>query len=377
MGIVVNSHQHISCEVEGRTYLPRRQQWHMCMDWAYAGWGGNMAQKLPPYSRDPGALYPKQGLRYADPTGEWTIKDMDDAGVDAAVVPAVDYDYSWGGAADITVQEKHEHLAQMQDKYPGRFFGLAGPDPRRPGADDILERAVRDLKLKGLKQIPKTGFYPWDERCYELYERCLDYGLPVAVCSQPDGGGHNRDRFAQPAHLSDVVGDYPDLNLVIYHAGAPLYHWFEETLNVAARAPNVSLSLDYWIEGFYPVPDFIPSFMTGEESVLTLLTKVRDVMGANRIMWGSDTFSGPRVHGNKVFGAAMPYGVREVVAWLRDLSSVAKKYGKSFTQEEVDLILGENAARVFGLKEYPEWKRPEQFGWRRRSPMPYKGGMGG
>lgn len=374
MGLVINTHQHISNEVEGRKYFPWRQSWHVCMDWAYAGWGGEHSKKRPPYTRDPAALYPKQGLRFADPSGEWTIKDMDDAGVDGSILLPIDYDYSWGAASDITIQEKHEHVAQMQQKYPGRFYGLAGPDPRRPGVDEIFGHAIQGLKLNGLKLIPKMGFYPWDERACRLYEQCLDYGVPVAVCTEPDGGGYNRDRFAQPAHLADVVADYPDLKLVMLHAGAPLYHWFEEALNVAARALNVHVSLDFWIEGFWPVPDFISNFRSDEESVVTLLSRVRDVLGAHRIMWGSDTFSGPGAHGDRVFGRAAQFGIAEVVAWLRDLPQVAEKYGKKFTPEEVELILGENAARVFQIKQYPEWERPDQYGWRRRSPMPFKSG---
>ena len=377
MGLVVNTHQHISNEVEGRRYLPKRQVWHVCMDWAYAGWGGNPADKIPPYKRDPSASFERQGLRYADPTGEWTIGDMDQAGVDASILPTIDYDLSWGEPADITIEEKHEHLSELQERYPGRFFGLAGQDARRPGAEHIFGRAIRELGLKGLKQMPKTGYYAWDTRACRLYERCLDYGVPAAICTQPDGGGYNRDRFAQPVHLSDVVGDYPDLNLVILHAGAPLYHWFEEALNVASRAPNVYLSLDFWIAGFYPIPGFIPSFMSGEESVIKLLTRVKDVIGANRMMWGSDTFSGPKVNGNNVFGATTPFGLKEVVDWLKGLPETAKKYNKSFNSDEADLLLGENAARVFGIQDYPDWERTETYGWRRRNPIPYQGGLGG
>lgn len=376
MGLVVNTHQHISNEVEGRRYLPKRQVWHVCMDWAYAGWGGNAADKMPPYSRDPSAIFERQGLRYADPTGEWTIGDMDQAGVDASILPTIDYDLSWGEPADITIEEKHEHLSEMQKRYPGRFFGLAGQDARRPGAEAIFDRAIRELGLKGLKQMPKVGYYAWDTRACRLYERCLDYGVPAAICTQPDGGGYNRDRFAQPVHLSDVVAEYPDLKLVVLHAGAPLYHWLEESINAVARNTNAVISLDMWIRGFSPAPAMIPSFASDEEAVIRIIHRVREVMGAHRIMWGTDSHHGPASNGKDLFGRATGYGETEMVRWLKNLPENAAKYGITFTQEETDLILGDNAGRVFGIDEYPEWRRAENYHQRRRLPSPFKGTAG-
>jgi predicted TIM-barrel fold metal-dependent hydrolase len=378
MSHVVNVHQHISNATQDRRYLPWRQSWHVCMDWAYAsGWGRGHTDRLPPYPRDPERLFRNQHVRFADPKGEWTIRDMDEAGVDTGILLPLDYDFSWGSPSDIPIEEKHEHLSRLQKDYPGRFCGLAGPDPRRPGADEILNRAIKDLGLRGLKVIPKAGYYAWDERAYRLYERCLTAGLPIAICTEPDGGGYNRDRFAQPIHVSDVVADYPDLRIVLLHAGAPLYHWLEEALCVATGGINVSLQLDFWIAGFYPVPNLLSDFLSDEESVVILLSRVRDIIGAQRMMWGSDTFSGPGNHGDRVFGSAYPFGVREVVAWLRDLPGIAAKYGKTFTTEETALILGDNAMRTFGLSDSGEWKRPHEFALGRPSPIPFKGGYGG
>ena len=141
-----------------------------------------------------------------------------------------------------------------------------------------------------------------------------------------------------------------------------------------ARGNNAAISLDMWLWGFEMlVPNFIPDIMTGEEAVVTLLARARDTLGAHRIMWGTDTFSGPRVNGRNVFGHATGFGMTELVDWLRRLPETAAKYGKSFTKEEVDLMLGENASRFLGVKEYPEWKRPHRYGYSRRMPPPFRG----
>jgi predicted TIM-barrel fold metal-dependent hydrolase len=372
MGLIIDTHKHINCQSDDKKYFPWQHTWYSCMVWAYGP--TSPRQGRPPFERDPTALVAKQGARFADPDGSWTIADMDESGVDVSVLLPIDYDYVWGSDSGITIHEKHEHVAELQRQFPTRFIALAGPDPRRPGAVDTFVRGVRDLGLRGLKLIPKAGFYPWDERAYMLYDKCVELDVPVFVCTQPEGGGYDRIRFTDPIHLDDVVADYPDLKLVLLHAGAPLYDYFEHALLVASRAINASISLDMWLYGYdFLVPHFIPNFLSDEESVVRLVARARDVLGAHRIMWGSDTHSGPRIHGTNIFDKAMGFGIKTVVDFVRELPATAAQYGKAFSQDDVDLILGENASRILAFREYPEWQRPHTYGWRRLSPPPAKG----
>ncbi len=372
MAHVVDTHKHMINQTDGKQYFPWQQMWHQALNWAYGAHAPNRGQ--PPFERDPSRLAPIMMDRLNDPAGEWTTKDMDDAGVTSSIALPIDYDFSWGSASDITIEEKHQYLARMQEKYPGRYYGLAGPDPRRPGAVEIFNRGITEHKLNGLKMIPKMGFYVWDEKCYQLFDRCLEYDVPAFVCTQPEGGGYNRMRFTDPIHLDDVVGDYPDMKLVALHAGAPLYDFFEHALLVCARGNNSYISLDMWLWGFEMlVPNFIPNIMTDEEAIVRLLARARDVMGIHKIMWGSDTFSGPRVHGKNLFGRATGFGILELVDWLKRLPETAAKYGKQFTKEEVDMLLGDNAARVVGFQSAPEWERPHKYQYSRRMPPAFRG----
>lgn len=373
MGLVIDTHKHINCQVDDKKYFPWQHTWYSCMVWAYGPTAPN--QGMPPYVRDPKALVAKQGARFADPDASWTLADMDEAGIDVSVLLPIDYDYAWGSDSGITIHEKHEHVAELQRSYPSRFIAMAGPDPRRPGAVDTFVRGVRDQGLRGLKLIPKTGFYPWDERAYLLYDKCIEFDVPVFVCTQPEGGGYDRVRFTDPIHLDDVVADYPDLKLVLLHAGAPLYDYFEHALLVASRGINTAISLDMWLYGYdFLVPHFIPNFRTDEEAVVKLIARARDVLGPHRIMWGSDTHSGPRIHGTNIFDKAMGFGINAVVDFIRELPTIAPKYGRAFSTDDVDLMLGENASRMLGFREYPEWERPHTYGWQRLSPGPAKGG---
>ena len=159
MAHVVDTHKHMINQTDGKQYFPWQQMWHQALNWAYGAHAPNRGQ--PPFERDPSRLAPIMMDRLNDPAGEWTTKDMDDAGVTSSIALPIDYDFSWGSASDITIEEKHQYLARMQEKYPGRYYGLAGPDPRRPGAVEIFNRGITEHKLNGLKMIPKMGFYVW------------------------------------------------------------------------------------------------------------------------------------------------------------------------------------------------------------------------
>ena len=369
MAIVVDMHKHISTATEGRSYFPWQQRWHVCMNWAY----GKEARKLGD-PRDPEALYPRQDIRMADPEGKWAVQDMDEGGVDVSVCLPIDYSFSHGSESSIGIEEKQQHLAEMQEKYPGRIIGFAGPDPRRPGAVEILTRGIKEYGLKGLKLIPKAGYYMWQEDVYRLLDVAHELDIPVAACTQPSGGGYNRTRFADPMHVDDAVCDFPDVKFIILHAGAPLMEFFEKALLVASRNHNVYLQFDFWIHGFFGVPKFIPNFKTDAESVGRLLGRARDVVGAHNMLYGTDTHSGPSVHGDTLFRRDSGFNLGGAIAWLRDLPNTARQYGVDFTNEEVDMILGESAARLLGIKEYPKRETPHTFGWKRRSPSVYRGG---
>ena len=86
----------------------------------------------------------------SDPDGTYTIANMDDQGVDVSICLPVDYDLNFGEESPLSIEEKHQHLGELQKRYPGRIVALAGPDPRRTGALDIFKRGIREHGLQGL-----------------------------------------------------------------------------------------------------------------------------------------------------------------------------------------------------------------------------------
>ena len=256
----------------------------------------------------------------------------------------------------------------MQLKHPGRFYGLAGPDLRRPGALDLFKRGIEEYGLRGLKVIPGNGYYVWDEKLYPFYEACLDYDVPIFVCTQAHFGGYTRARFQDPIHIGDVICDFPDLKIVLLHAGHPFQDWFEKCIWMASHAPNVYLQFDFWVSGYRAADmDTRQAFVNrrfDEEGLVKMLSQAKAVVGTHRMLWGTDSMHGPRMR-----------TVRHapIVEWWKSLPEIAKKYGHEFTQEDVDLILGDNVARVLKITDEPEWRWQHKYGWRRRYPAPYRG----
>ena len=103
--MVVDAHVHLYTGTPEKKYFPTRQTWHTCMRWAH---------QSAPYDRDPASLYPRQETRMSDPDGTYTITNMDDQGVDAAIVLPVDYDLTFGEESPLSIDEKHQHLGELQ-----------------------------------------------------------------------------------------------------------------------------------------------------------------------------------------------------------------------------------------------------------------------
>ena len=177
MALIIDNHVHLLSGRPGKEYEPPKYRWAQSYRWAYG-----MPNK-PPYERDPMDIYPRQEERVADPDGTATIAAMDRAGVDAAVLIHADFGPSHGGGEGMTMEEMHQSYTDLQNKYPGRFYAFAGPDVRRPGSLDLVEKAFRDWDTRGLKVFPELGYFVNDPILYPFYLKCLEYKRPIAICT--------------------------------------------------------------------------------------------------------------------------------------------------------------------------------------------------
>lgn len=204
------------------------------------------------------------------------LKTMDELGIDKMVILGKDY----GKLGDRQKSNlPDEEVATFVKAYPDRFIGFTAVHPDREIKKNVerVERAVNDLGLKGIKLNPASGFYPNDERLYPVYEKAEELKIPVMVHSgiKPPGEG-NRMKYCEPIFLDDVAVDFPELNIIVAHAGYP---WLDETIIISLYAQNVFVD----ISTLNQIEEVI-----GWEVIYTTLRKLKASIGPNRILFGSD-----------------------------------------------------------------------------------------
>lgn len=189
----------------------------------------------------------------------------------------------------------------------GSVHPLATPDVRAE-TERILALGVRMVKLHPPHQLFRVNSYR-DElpRLRDLYEICEERGVPVMVHTGTSVFPGARNVYADPMPVDDVAVDFPDLPIILAHAGRPIYG--ETAFFLARRHPNVHLELS----GIPPsrLPHYVPRL----ESI------------AEKVLWGTD-WPSPGVT-----------SIRSNVEAFRALG-----YGEKIER----LVLRDNAERLFG-----------------------------
>lgn len=184
--------------------------------------------------------------------------------------------------------------------YPDRFWGYFLFDPTQP---DPGERAAQALEqgLKGLCLFPAMqGFSVRDERLTPVYQAAAQRpGTLVFVhCGVLSVGVRKKLGLASkfdmsrsnPLDLHRVALEYPKLNFVVPHFGAG---FFREALMLADLCPNVYLdtsSSNTWTKYLTPPPTLEDVF-----------GQALNVLGADRLLFGSDSSFFPRGWNRAVF----------------------------------------------------------------------------
>jgi hypothetical protein len=171
------------------------------------------------------------------------IEDMDENGIDISVLLPIDCTVSLGK------KMSNDSIAAMVRKYPHRLIGFASVDPRAgKSAINELERAVKELGLKGLKLHPSLQeFYPNDKQYYPLYEKCVELDLPITWhCGMGFGMRHIT---ADPIYVDEVAFDFPQLRMDIAHAAWP---WHENCFMTCLARDNVYFDINAWRPKFLP-----------------------------------------------------------------------------------------------------------------------------
>jgi uncharacterized protein len=272
----------------------------------------------------PEAIIKKALETWADPTGERLIALMDEAGIDLTVICMVDH----AGIPQLTperIQKANRIVGDVARRYPKRVMALAGVDPRRTEAPDMLKRCFDEFGVRGLKYHPDYGYDPVSPESYKVLEVLADRKGILLTHTGPLPPT-SRCKFAEPRLLADLAVDFPELKVIAAHMGA--IEW-RSWANLAAHQPNLYGDLAMWdVHAFGHYELFCRE-----------LRDILDYAGSNKVLFGTD---------NPIYNTIEP--TRNWIRLLKDLPANAPQ-GIKFTEEEVTAILGGNAAKILGLDQ--------------------------
>ena len=261
---------------------------------------------------------------WGDLDGSKMIKIMNESGIDFILICNVDNSGIEGATVE-KVQEINKRVGNIAKKFPDRVLALAGVDPRRPEALDMLKECFEEYGMKGLKYHCDHGYNPSGPESYKLL-KYLEKNDGVLLTHTGPIPPPSRPKFADPMLLSDIGMDFPNLKVIAAHMG--LINW-RPWAALAASQPNLYGDLAMWSP--YAYGKF--------ELFCRELRDIIDYTGVEKILFGSD---GP------IYDVVLP--VKDFIEIIKSLPKKAPK-GIKFTNEEVNAILGDNAVNLLGLNE--------------------------
>jgi predicted TIM-barrel fold metal-dependent hydrolase len=162
-------------------------------------------------------------------TQEEVLRQMDAAGIERSILFALYCPLLYAS---------NEFVRDACSRHPDRFWGFASVDPHDEAAPDVLERAVREYGLKGVKlHPPMQNFYPNDRKLWPIYAKADELGIPVVfhVGTTPFGHMVRLDQ-AYPILIDEIANDFPTLRIMLTHLGTL---WHHESFMLVEKHPQV------------------------------------------------------------------------------------------------------------------------------------------
>jgi predicted TIM-barrel fold metal-dependent hydrolase len=258
-----------------------------------------------------------------DRNGDKLVEKMDEAGIDKAIILPLDFWLGCPQSDGVSIEEKNAIYADAVKKHSGRLLMHVGVDPRRENALEIMRKGVEEYGAIGLKLHPTAGFYPDDPVCAPLYTKALEYGIPVLIHSGNEPAPL-RIKFSQPKYIDTVAAEFPDLKIIIAHAG---HGWWQEAIDLACVKPNVYVDFAGWQM----------EFLNGADYFYQPLRFAIDTLGPWRVFFGTD--------GSMLDILCPPE------EWVAALKEPVSPSGIAFDEEETDIVLGRAAARLYNIHD--------------------------
>lgn len=222
---------------------------------------------------------------------------------------------------------------EMAAKYPEQVLFCGGVDPHYKGMDhafESLEYQVKELGAKSIKLYNGHLTHSWscDDRevAYPIYEKCLELGIDVIQFHKGSPFGLQNVETLRPNDLQAPARDFPEARFLIHHLALP---YFDETVNIAARFPNIYL----------PLSGTFSHLPVAPRRVIDQLGRLLMEVGVDKLFWGSEAaLAGP------------PGGIIQAIVDLEMPEDLQVNYGyPEITELDKRKILGLNFAKLMGV----------------------------
>jgi uncharacterized protein len=238
-----------------------------------------------------------------DFTLESHIEDMTVAGIDKTLCWLSPHHYS----DETGVLSGNRYVAAAMDKYPDRIIGFGWADPTfgLETAKAAATQCVEEFGLKGVKMNgAQNNFYIDDpEVGYPLAEHIASLETILAFHIGPDA--YER---THPYRAARIAAEFPEMPVLMVHMGMTDKEMNRSVIDAAKRCPNM--------------------YLVGSATTDDLILDAVKELGADRVLFGSDR----------------PF---------RKMMVMKSMYETGLTDElsadEMGLIMGENARKLFGV----------------------------
>jgi hypothetical protein len=171
-------------------------------------------------------------------------------------------------------REVNDWVAEFTSHHRERLLPVGSVNPLhemnvRDEIRRVLDLGIRMIKIHPLHQLFSPNAYRGELwQLAEIYRECETRGVPVMFHTGTSIFPRARNVFADPMPIDDVAIDFPKLNIILAHAGRPLYG--ETAMFLARRHANVRLDLS----GIPP------------KSLLSYVPRLASLAG--KCLWGTD-----------------------------------------------------------------------------------------
>ena len=193
---------------------------------------------------------------------ETLIAEHREVGVDRSTVLAVapsDYTaYAQRGTVDVagvtdvpgppSIEKANDYIAALIRAHPDDLIGMAAVNPRFRGVKAAvaeLVRAIEELRLTGLKLYPMYDHYAVNDRdiAFPVFAQAMELDIPVMVHMSTTPVRDAPLQYGQPILLDDVARRFPELRLLVAHAGFP---WVDECIALVGRHENMFMDISFF-----------------------------------------------------------------------------------------------------------------------------------